>query len=136
MKFHRWMNLTALLVTIFGSRSKYKHSDFWYLTSQRYLLYKFRLKKDKLWVLSSKFCCRTILMHFLLIICGKFTRAQPAHQIFLYKFFFNVHISYVESKKVKTWVWLSNFHHRTLFSVTILGSRNIKTNSEFWNLIH
>jgi hypothetical protein len=29
-----------------------------------------------------KFRCRIILMHFLLLICGKFTRAQLAHQIF------------------------------------------------------
>jgi hypothetical protein len=34
-------------------------------------------------VFLSKFRCRTILMHFLLPICGKFTRAQLAHQIFL-----------------------------------------------------
>jgi hypothetical protein len=83
MKFHRGMNLTALLVTILGSRNKNKHSEFWYLTFQRYLLYKFRLKKDKPWIFLSKFRCRTILMFFLLLICGKFTRAQLAHQIFL-----------------------------------------------------
>jgi hypothetical protein len=84
-KFHRRTNLTALLVTILGSRNKNKHSKFWYLTSQRYLLYKIRLEKDKPWVFLSKFRCRTILMHFLLPICGKFTRAQLAHQIFLLK---------------------------------------------------
>jgi hypothetical protein len=39
MNFHRRMNLT---VTILGSRNKNKHSEFWYLTSQRYLLYRFR----------------------------------------------------------------------------------------------
>jgi hypothetical protein len=77
------MNLTALLVTNLGSRNKNKHSEFWYLTTQRYLLYKFWLKKDKPWVFFSKFRCRTILMHFLLLICGKFTRAQLAHQIFI-----------------------------------------------------
>jgi hypothetical protein len=66
MKFHRRMNLTALLVTILGSRNKNKHSEFWYFTSQRYLLYKFRLKKDKPWVFLNKFRCRTNLMHFIL----------------------------------------------------------------------
>jgi hypothetical protein len=85
MKFQYRMNLTALLVTILGSRNKNKHSEFWYLTSQWYLLYKFRLKKDKPWVLLSKFRCGTILMHFLLLICDKFTRAQLAHQIFSIK---------------------------------------------------
>jgi hypothetical protein len=85
MKFHRTMNLTALLVNILGSRNKTKHSEFWFLTSQRYLLYKFRLKKDKPWVFLSKFRWRTILMHLLIPICGKFTRAQLAHQIFLFK---------------------------------------------------
>jgi hypothetical protein len=88
MKFHCRMNLTALLVTILGSRNKNKHSEYWYLTSQRYLLYKFRLEKDKPWVFWSKFRCRTILMHFLLPICGKFTRAQLAHQIFYKAFVF------------------------------------------------
>jgi hypothetical protein len=29
-----------------------------------------------------KYRCRIVLMHFLLLICGKFTRAQLAHQIF------------------------------------------------------
>jgi hypothetical protein len=67
MKFHRRMNRTALLVTILGFRNKNKHSQFWYLTSQQYLLYKFRLKKDKPWVFFSKFRWRTILMHFLLV---------------------------------------------------------------------
>jgi hypothetical protein len=33
----------------------------------------------------SKFRCRAILMHFLLLICGKFTRAQLAHPICLVK---------------------------------------------------
>jgi hypothetical protein len=34
----------------------------------------------------SKFLCRTILMHVLLLICGKFTGAQLAHQIFIQNF--------------------------------------------------
>jgi hypothetical protein len=34
----------------------------------------------------SKFRSRTNLMHFLLPICGKFTRALLAHKIFLYFF--------------------------------------------------
>jgi hypothetical protein len=84
-KFHQRTNLTALLVTILGSRNKNKQSKFWYLTCQRYLLYKFRLEKNKPWEFLSKFRCRTILMHFLLPICGKFTRAQLAHQIFFRK---------------------------------------------------
>jgi hypothetical protein len=83
-KFHRRRNPMALLVTILGSRNKNKHSQFWYLTSQRYLQYKFRLKKDKPWVFLSKFRCRRILMLLLLPICGKFTRAQLAHQIFFF----------------------------------------------------
>jgi hypothetical protein len=33
-------------------------------------------------VFLGKFRCRIILMHFSLLICGKFTRAQLAHQIF------------------------------------------------------
>jgi hypothetical protein len=85
IKFHRRKNLTALLVTIWGSKNKNKHSEFWYLTSQRYLLYKFRLKKDKPWVYLSKFRCRTILMHLLLLKCGKFACAQLMHQIFFKK---------------------------------------------------
>jgi hypothetical protein len=84
MKFHRRMNLTAILVTILGSRNKKKHSEFWYLTFQRYLLYKFRPKKNKPWIFLSKFRWRTILMHLLIPMCGKFTRAQLAHQIFFF----------------------------------------------------
>jgi hypothetical protein len=42
----------------------------------------------------SEFCCWTILMHFLLLIYGKFTRAQLAHQIFLLG---------IETKRVVPW---------------------------------
>jgi hypothetical protein len=76
----------VLLVTILRSKNQKKYSEFWYLTSQRYFLYKFRLKKDKPWVFLGKFRCRINLMHFLLLICGKFTRAQLAHQIFIVEF--------------------------------------------------
>jgi hypothetical protein len=37
------------------------------------------------WVFLSKFRCRTILMHFSLPICGKFTHAQLSHQIFCFR---------------------------------------------------
>jgi hypothetical protein len=92
MKFHRRMNLTALLVTIFGFRNKNKYSEFWFLTSQRYFLYKFRLKKDKPWVFLSKFRWRTILMHLLIPICGKFVDNQTSNLscfgVAIWSFFF------------------------------------------------
>jgi hypothetical protein len=120
MKFHREMNLTALLVNILGSRNKNKHSEFSYLTSQRYLLYKFRLKKDKPWVFLSKFRCRTILKQFLLPICGKFTRVQLAHRIFFFKtslngkfFYRKVNVSdFVPVKKSKIFKILRDFRSK------------------------
>jgi hypothetical protein len=59
-----------------GSRNLKKYSEFWSLSSFLSLVE----KKNR---------CRTNLMHFLLPICGKFTRALLAHQIFLtvYKVF-------------------------------------------------
>jgi hypothetical protein len=48
--------------------------------NERYLPFKIRFRNVERCILS-KFRCRTNLMHFLLPICGKFTRALLAHQI-------------------------------------------------------
>jgi hypothetical protein len=50
-KFHRRTNLTALLVTILGSRSKTKYSKIKYLISYGHLPHEFCLRKVKPWVL-------------------------------------------------------------------------------------
>jgi hypothetical protein len=100
-KFHPRTNLTALLVTILGSRNKNKHSEFWYLKFQRYLLYKFRLKTDKPWVFLSKFRCRTILMHFLLHtnMWQVYTRPTSASDFFLNKYLERFYQEFRDPKK-------------------------------------
>jgi hypothetical protein len=67
------------------ARDKTANSEFWNFKSEGYPThpYKFWLRKVKPWVLFKKNHCRTNSMHFLLPICGKFTRALLAHQIFV-----------------------------------------------------
>jgi hypothetical protein len=97
----RWDESDGTWVTILGSRNKNKHSRFWYLTSQRYFLYKFRLKKDKPWVFLSKFRCRTILMHFSLLISGKFhTRPTSASNFLSLKSWWSL-VIHKKSSKIK-----------------------------------
>jgi hypothetical protein len=58
-KFFRRIYLMALLFSSLGSRNKTAFSEFWSLVSQKYLPYKFRLRKRA--PLSSEFYRRTNL---------------------------------------------------------------------------
>jgi hypothetical protein len=89
-------HLAAFLVTILGFRN---------LKILRVL--KFVILLKFCWIKKNR--CRTNLMHFLLQICGKFTRALLAHQIFL------IHLSssekmsktskslWVEPRELESW---------------------------------
>jgi hypothetical protein len=83
-KFHHRTNVMSFLVTNLGSKNTTVFSEFWILTSNI-----FWLRKVKSWVLMAflvsqgiKLHKQQFFMHSLLPICGKFTRALLAHQIF------------------------------------------------------
>jgi hypothetical protein len=81
-KLHPRTYLMALLLTKSGSRNK----NFEMYILKGYLPYKFRLRKvEEAW-----FFFRTNLKHSLLPICGKFTRALLAHQIFYFPQIWNI----------------------------------------------
>jgi hypothetical protein len=70
-KFHRWKNLAALLFNNSGSRNKTTYSEYRNLKSLRVFSYKvWGLKVPYVWF----------------AICGKYSRARLAHQIFFLVF--------------------------------------------------
>jgi hypothetical protein len=69
----------ALLVIILGTWVKTAHSEFLNL----YPKVTIQISTKKVFVKKEIF--KTNLVHILLPICGKFTRAQIAHQIFFAK---------------------------------------------------
>jgi hypothetical protein len=90
-KFHRIPNkYNANFCNYFGVQEQ--NWKLRVLIFNRYLPFKFRLRNVERCI-SSKFISRTNLMHFLLPICGKFTGALLAHQIFF--MYFCAHIAQI-----------------------------------------